>query len=176
MTKHDLRRRMQTRRSSITDTDKQLANESICKQAKAHPLIINASVIASYQALTHEINPASLTHNISNKQWLYPRVEGKLLVFATITPEHPAKENKFGVLEPTHPDITPLEAIDVMLIPLLAFDEKYYRLGYGGGYYDRTLAKAGKRPILIGLAYEWQKVKELPRDAWDIPLDDVIIA
>ena len=61
-------------------------------------------------------------------------------------------------------------------MPLLAFDGHGYRLGYGGGYYDRTLAAwpNGARPVMIGIAYESGKCGRLPREAHDMPLDAIV--
>ena len=59
-------------------------------------------------------------------------------------------------------------------MPLLAFDRLGTRLGYGGGYYDRTLAILHKRPKLIGLAYEAQELDVIPRQSHDVPLDAII--
>ena len=72
----------------------------------------------------------------------------------------------------TAPEVLP----DVLLVPMLAFDRKGFRLGYGGGFYDRTLAKlrAVKPVIAIGVAYHAQIVDEVPRDAFDAPLDYVM--
>jgi len=76
---------------------------------------------------------------------------------------HPAPEAKR--LEP-----------DVLLVPLLAFDAGHHRLGYGAGFYDRTLAALRRhKPILaIGVAYAAQRVEAVPRDAWDQALDLVL--
>jgi len=81
-------------------------------------------------------------------------------------------EAGFGTLAPS--DLAPRAEPDIVLMPLLAFDNRGTRLGYGGGYYDRTLASMKKRPKLIGLAYSAQEFERLPRDAHDVPLDAVV--
>jgi 5-formyltetrahydrofolate cyclo-ligase len=63
---------------------------------------------------------------------------------------------------------------DIILMPLLGFDAAGTRLGYGGGYYDRTLAALHKRPKLIGLAFAVQELPLIPRESHDVPLDAVI--
>lgn len=86
--------------------------------------------------------------------------------------------NRYDILEPepgsSH---VPLLSCSLLLMPLVAFDDHGTRLGMGGGYYDRFLARlpAGLRPRLIGVGHELQRASsELPRDRWDIPLDDVV--
>jgi 5-formyltetrahydrofolate cyclo-ligase len=78
----------------------------------------------------------------------------------------------FGTLAPE--DLAPKAEPDVILMPLLGFDDRGTRLGYGGGYYDRTLAQLARRPRLVGLAFAAQQVDHIPRDAHDIPLDVVV--
>jgi len=65
-----------------------------------------------------------------------------------------------------------LKDIDVILVPGLAFDRECYRLGWGKGFYDRLLKRAGG--FSLGIAYSFQVLKRLPRDHWDIPVDAVV--
>lgn len=81
-------------------------------------------------------------------------------------------EAGFGTLAPA--EAAPRAEPDVILMPLLGFDSRGTRLGYGGGYYDRTLARLAKRPKLIGLAYAAQELDLIPREEHDAPLDAVI--
>ena len=90
-------------------------------------------------------------------------------------------KNRFGISEP---DIRkrapmPLWAIDLILMPLVAFDPDGNRLGMGGGFYDKSLAVRQRpshrsKPILIGMAHECQRVERIPTRSWDIPMDGVI--
>lgn len=81
-------------------------------------------------------------------------------------------EAGFGTLAPS--EQAPRAEPDLVLMPLLGFDKHGTRLGYGGGYYDRTLAQMTKKPKLIGLAFAVQELDEIPREAHDVPLDAVI--
>ena len=84
----------------------------------------------------------------------------------------PLYEAGFGTLAPS--ELSPQVEPDVILMPLLGFDKRGTRLGYGGGYYDRTLERLSKRPRLIGIAYAAQEFEDIPREAHDVPLDTVI--
>lgn len=84
----------------------------------------------------------------------------------------PLYEAGFGTLAPS--DLAPRVEPDVILMPLLGFDKTGTRLGYGGGYYDRTLAHLDKKPMLVGLAFSAQGLDHIPREAHDIPLDAVV--
>lgn len=89
--------------------------------------------------------------------------------------------NRFGILEPDiqHNRIMHPRSLDIVIVPLVAFDVQRNRLGMGGGYYDRTFEASRvrsewKRPRLIGVAHELQKQKLLATRSWDISLDAVI--
>lgn len=85
------------------------------------------------------------------------------------------KRGALWVLEPVRGQtpVRPLAQIDLMLMPLVGFDDAGYRLGMGGGFYDRTLAGRGRfrRPYRMGVAHACQRVPALPHDPWDQPLD-----
>lgn len=103
-----------------------------------------------------------------------PRVAGDDLRFHQRSPDVDLAAGPFGILEP-RPD-TPAVApatVDAALVPLVAFDDQGTRLGMGGGFYDRFLAR---HPHIarIGLAHDEQRVSRLPCQAWDQPLDAVI--
>ena len=85
----------------------------------------------------------------------------------------PLKINRYGIPEPiSNKRIFP----NILLVPLVAFDKNFNRIGYGGGFYDRYIKKQKKNKniITIGLAYSFQKVKEIPINKYDMKLDFVI--
>lgn len=89
--------------------------------------------------------------------------------------------NRYGIPEQSHRSHTRIRAmrLDVLFLPLLGFDDAGNRMGMGGGYYDATLAylrhrKRWRRPLLVGVAFECQRVSVLPADPWDVPMDAVI--
>lgn len=87
-------------------------------------------------------------------------------------PSAPLYPSGFGTLAPE--DGAPLATPDVILMPLLGFDRRGTRLGYGGGYYDRTLAMLDKRPVLVGFAFACQQFEDIPREPHDVPLDMIV--
>jgi len=84
----------------------------------------------------------------------------------------PLYEAGFGTLAPS--ELAPQVEPDVILMPLLGFDKRGTRLGYGGGYYDRTLERLSRRPRLVGLAFAAQELDDIPREAHDVPLDIIV--
>ena len=105
---------------------------------------------------------------------------GANLLFQRYEKNSPMRANRYGILEPklNCSQICPLPALDYLLMPLVAFDKFGNRLGMGGGFYDRTLARLHEqnwqKPQLIGLAHECQKVDALPIESWDVPLETII--
>ena len=82
--------------------------------------------------------------------------------------------NKFGIPEPISGMV---KYPDVLLVPIVAFDKNFNRIGYGGGFYDRyikKIRKQKKKVLTIGFAYSFQKVKKIPTNNYDIKLDFII--
>ena len=86
------------------------------------------------------------------------------------------EQNSFGIYEPQHTAIKMISEFDILLIPIVGYDRFGNRLGMGGGYYDRQLAKLNKMstPLKAGIAYSLQETAEMGVDEWDIPLHGVV--
>lgn len=131
-------------------------------------------VVAGYIAIGDEIDPAPLLARLQSKgaTIVLPRIEtGGRMTFREADPKwHEAAA--FGLTQPSAdaPELRP----SLVLAPLLAFDARGTRLGYGKGYYDRTLAALGKKPLLVGYAFSAQELDFIPRLAHDLPLDILV--
>jgi 5-formyltetrahydrofolate cyclo-ligase len=84
----------------------------------------------------------------------------------------PLDEPGFGTQAPS--ELSPQVEPAVLIMPLLGFDKRGTRLGYGGGYYDRTLERLSRRPRLVGIAFAAQELEDVPREAHDVPLDTIV--
>jgi 5-formyltetrahydrofolate cyclo-ligase len=104
-----------------------------------------------------------------------PVIRGSSLVFRRYRPGDHLHHNRYGIPEPA-PRQSELRAdqLDLVLVPLVAFDPCCNRLGMGAGFYDRCFGRADARPRRIGLAHELQKVALVPQDPWDKPLHAVV--
>ncbi|MGH8035621.1 MAG: 5-formyltetrahydrofolate cyclo-ligase, partial [Lysobacterales bacterium] len=98
------------------------------------------------------------------------------LEFRSWSPGVQLTQSSFGIDQPGSGDGVPLQELDLLLIPLVAWDERGHRLGMGAGYYDGALAALvdNRRPMRIGVAYAVQKHAGLPTDPWDVLLHQVI--
>jgi len=110
-----------------------------------------------------------------------PVLSGTRLRFAPFCPGAELRANRFGILEPaTHArHLRGARHLDVIVVPLVAFDQLGNRLGMGGGYYDRTLAfmkqrSCMHRPYLVAVAFEIQKLEVVPVEEWDVHLDAIV--
>lgn len=117
------------------------------------------------------------------KTCFLPLVGGKharTMRFAPYQPNHTLRRNRFGIPEPLVGAVGTLSArdLDLVLLPVVAFDDAGHRVGMGGGFYDRTFAFMHRRrnlrkPYLMGVAYEFQRVSNISPHAWDVPLHAV---
>jgi len=135
--------------------------------------------IACYLANDGEISLMPLIQDLwkRGKSVYVPALHGAKLWFLPMAHDTPLTPNRFGIPEP---DLGPQarcspRALDLVLVPLVAFDEHGTRLGMGGGFYDRTFAflrhrTSWCRPRLIGVGYEFQRVVRLPTRPWDVVL------
>lgn len=124
---------------------------------------------SAYQSLSDE--PVIDWPNVSTDiTWCFPVVKGEVLEFKTANVSF--KASSLGVREPSDGKDVPLKDLNGLLIPAIAYSKTGYRLGRGGGYFDRTLAKyAGKK---IGICYELSLCEELPHEDHDIQCDKVV--
>ena len=138
------------------------------------------SVVGGYHALPDEADPALLLQALvaAGCHIAFPRIVARdlPLEFHLVPDGEVLKRGAHGIHEPeAHwPSVMP----HLLLVPLLAFDRNGYRLGYGGGFYDRTLfayrSGAAYRIRAIGLAYAAQEMESLPVEAHDMPLDAIL--
>jgi len=134
----------------------------------------DGAVLAGYWPLEGEIDPVPLMEALAARghTLALPAVTetGGILEFRRWIPGESLEDGPHGTRHPADaPAVTP----NALLVPLLAFDRRGFRLGYGGGYYDRTLAglRRNGEVVAVGLAFAAQEVESVPTDPWDIPLD-----
>jgi 5-formyltetrahydrofolate cyclo-ligase len=186
--RQSLRTRLRKRRAQLDPTWCAASSARICEHLANSWLYRRASRIAFYFAQGNEANLELLMQDAwaKRKQVYLPvlglRYSGQLW-FVPCEADTPLYKNRFGIAEPVHTSHarrTQLRSLDIILMPLVAFDHAGNRLGMGGGFYDKTLASlhAGctswSRPKRIGIAYDLQGVDTIPGEQWDVPLDGVV--
>lgn len=180
--RQQIRQTIRQARRQLTPEQQKIAAEQAKLNTLQHPKIAQAKNIALFLSFDGEINTQPLIDALwkQNKQVYLPVLHpfsAHHLLFLHYRPDTQLVKNRFNIAEPPLDvrDVLPPEQLDVMLIPLVAFDNQGQRLGMGGGFYDRTLAnwqQSGFYPI--GLAHDCQQVEQLPIAPWDIPLPEII--
>lgn len=167
--KASLRRKLLVQRRSLTLIERQQYSQAIAGHLQHSLLFQQATTILSYWPLGAEPDLRSLL--AQPKQWALPRCQNQQIQAHRYEPEQPLEKDCAGVLAPlANSPTVPPAGIDLLIVPAVAVDEEGYRLGYGGGYYDRLRAASDWRSIpAIVVVYTAQVVPELPRDPWDIP-------
>lgn len=181
-----LRRLLRQARRALTPAQQREAARGLYRQLAQHPLFRRARHIALYLPNDGEIDPRLLLRAAQRRgkatylPVLSPWPQTKM-VFQRIRPGEKLRPNRFRILEPQMNIARQRKVwtLDLVLLPLVGFDDVGGRLGMGGGFYDRSLAylarrKQWRKPTLLGLAHECQKVERLAQASWDVPLQGTI--
>lgn len=176
--KQMLREKMLALRATLTASERKEAANRIAGTGLDFLAPEADSVVSAFAAIGEEIDPLPLLtrlHGSGLKIGLPVVVgRGQPLLFRNWSPGDPLVDAAFGLRVPRADagEVTP----DILLVPLLAFDAQGYRLGYGGGYYDRTLAalRSQGSVVAIGLAYDIQEVDAVPHADYDERLDWIL--
>ncbi|MBI3900469.1 MAG: 5-formyltetrahydrofolate cyclo-ligase [Gammaproteobacteria bacterium] len=184
--KAELRRNMRAQRRALSPAEQKSAARHLAGHVAAARWFRVSRRVACYLPNDGEIDPSVVIERIwqMRKQAFLPvlgRGARHQLWFAELKPNMKMTTNVFGILEPKvipHHLIRAPE-LDLVLIPLVAFDDHCNRLGMGKGFYDHTLEFLRNRhyyrkPHLIGLAHDFQRLPRLACDPWDVPLNGIV--
>ena len=182
--RNQLRQQIRKTRANLTALQQQQAENSITQQALALIEERNAQHIALYVSFDGEISTDKLIKTLwaQDKHVYLPVLHPfnpNHLLFLRYLPDTPMLKNKFGIWEPKFnvQNVLPLDELDILFTPLVAFDTQGNRLGMGGGFYDRTLQNWQNSSFIpVGLAHQCQQVEQLPTEAWDVPLHQILVA
>jgi len=171
--KAQLRIEALTRRTGVPQADRADAAKAAAQAFLEGVPLHAGQVVALYWPIRDEIDCKPLLTRLvdSGQPIALPVVLGEDMPLELRLWEEgqPLYPSGFGTLAPaeTAPAVSP----DIVVIPLLGFDKTGTRLGYGKGYYDRTLAAMAAKPLLVGYAFSGQELDFIPRQAHDLPLD-----
>ena len=183
--RNQLRRTQRAQRTALSLPQQAHAAQRLTAQVAALRLFRVSRRVALYLPNDGEIDPVPLMLRIwkMNKTCYLPvlsRLTHDRLWFVPFTPATPLGHNRFGILEPLVPARARVcaQELDLILMPLVGFDAHGNRLGMGGGFYDKSLAflrnrSVWRKPHLIGLAHDFQRVDKLAASTWDVPLQAV---
>lgn len=173
MTKQELRKMIRQRKQQHSVDE----SSAFINRLKDNSHFLHAHTLLLYSALPDEVPTQTLIDELvaQGKTVLLPRVVSDTdMELRRYSGPADLQQGAFGIMEPTGELFTDYAAIDVAIIPGMAFDDEGHRLGRGKGYYDRFLAKLSPTTYKIGLCFSWQRVNHVPTDDHDIPMDEVI--
>jgi 5-formyltetrahydrofolate cyclo-ligase len=181
-----LRRRLRAARRALSPSEQRAHADRVAARLARLTMLRKARRIALYWPADGELDPRPLLDRLISprRRWylpvLHPHAPG-VLWFARLLPSDPLRPNRFGIPESGRRGrhLCRARALDLVLMPLVGFDDQCHRLGMGGGYYDRTFAflrdrAHWHRPRLVGLAHECQQLEAIDQQPWDVPLDAIV--
>lgn len=178
LSKQIIRETCKNIRLQLSKEYQESASTLLCEKITQLDTYQNAKHIALYHATSGEISLEKIWRAaaLQGKCCYFPVITSeKKLIFLKATPNTPFIKNKFGILEPdiTHAEAIDIEQLDLIFLPLVAFDKRGTRLGMGQGYYDKSLALV-KSPLFIGVAYEFQCREYIQPETWDVAMHMVV--
>lgn len=198
MDKAELRRAVVARRDAL-DLDVRAAKSAvICARLVELLGRLDAAAphtVAVYAAMGSEVDPAALTAAAAKRGWCvaYPCMFsatdamacGQRMCMRAVSADdasetpfiaHPTRAFAATDVDSDHFPIVPAKALDMVVVPLVAFDRTGARLGYGGGCYDRYLPTVAPECQIVGITFDEQRVDHVPTDAHDLPLPNIVSA
>lgn len=178
--KTELRRAIRAKRRALSDESQLQAAQTIFEFVSPLPVFSDSQHIGVYLASDGEISPHLLVEMAwqQGKSCYLPIIDSKgenTMKFVHYTPETEFFMNRYDIPEPVHEpeDLQDASVLDLVLAPLVGFDDQGNRMGMGKGFYDRTFefVRETQKPFLMGLAHSLQQVDFLEPAEWDIPLN-----
>lgn len=161
----DVRSRVKKRRDALSINERMQKSKVICE----HLQDFLQGVVGSYRAFGSEVDLSFL--DTSKLTLCLPVCHGDTMEFYQVDAQTQYEKGAYGIWEPQHAKHIAPDVLDIILVPLVAFDENCNRMGHGKGYYDRYLPMC--RAMSIGIAFECQK-DTLTLHAQDVPLDQIL--
>ncbi|HEY0683168.1 MAG TPA: 5-formyltetrahydrofolate cyclo-ligase [Steroidobacter sp.] len=184
--RQQLRRQMRQQRRQLSATARADAHRQFARILGRTPLLQAGRRVAVYFAYGHEADLRDVIEVAARRRCrLYLPVitsfRHSRMRFVRYRADSVMRVNRYGIAEPDprHADVSPVRRLDLVLLPLVAVDERGWRLGSGAGFYDRSLhhlreGRRWRRPKLIGVSYDCQRIARLQPDRWDVPLDGLL--
>ncbi|PTQ89541.1 5-formyltetrahydrofolate cyclo-ligase [Agitococcus lubricus] len=172
-----LRQQLRHQRRQLTFYQQKQASRALIQRLQKQSFFKQAQKIGIYDAMDGELDITALIQQ-AHKSYYLPvlrRFPKQRLAFVRITSWHRLAKHRYGMKEPQYRPRLMIDDLDIVLMPLVGFDNAGNRLGMGGGYYDRSLAYQKKTTLVkVGIAHDCQEVGSLANMAWDIPLDVIV--
>lgn len=163
-------------RLKIKKSDKKRKSLKIWRKIKKMDIYKNKKTIMFYYSKENEVDTRLMIEKSikDGKRVILPKIINGELFPIQIEDLDNLREGPYGIKEPSDAEGVDLSEIELIFVPGIVFDKKGYRIGYGGGYYDRFLSKLPSNTIKIGLAFSEQIIEQIPHEDWDIRMDILV--
>ena len=173
--KIQLRKECRAIRKGLGEEKRVQASLAVCERLSAWTIFTQSQIILTYMPIKSEVDLTPLLERFPQKRWVLPRIrpeENHRMDFHLYDAAH-LIQHPFGMMEPA-PDspILAAEEIELTLVPGLAYDRRGYRLGYGGGYYDRFLSCF--RGLSAGIVFHDLLMDSIPHGGHDVPVQWIV--
>jgi 5-formyltetrahydrofolate cyclo-ligase len=174
--KAELRARMRALRAALPPEERLRLATAVEKRVFALPEMAAARTVLLFYSFGSEVETSEMARrvHVEGKRLLLPFLERERMEAAEVLPEDELVPSAYGPREPVRRVAVDPAEVDVVIAPGLAFDRDGYRLGYGGGHYDRYLSRMGGRALRIGIGFAGQLLERVPREPVDERLDLVV--
>jgi 5-formyltetrahydrofolate cyclo-ligase len=177
LTKKEIRKKILSQRFKMSQREVKAKSEVICGSLISSQLFGEAKIISLYSPIKKEVRTEDIFNAAKNKGKIvgYPVSDPKNLVITYFKVDDMSEltEGKYGIMEPL-PDkkrMIKTSDIDLIIIPGVAFDERGFRIGYGGGYFDRLLGRGDIKATKTALAFDSQVISKIPEELHDMRVD-----
>lgn len=177
--KAELRKRLRGVRKTTPLEACDVRSKALVARLEAHPAVASARTVALFWPIVskHEVDLRALDASLRARgvRIAYPAIDAEtnVMTFRFVDDASQMEEKGFGFSEPT-PDAPEATALDVVIVPAIAIDPTGHRIGYGAGYYDRTLPRFAPPAVSIAVAFDWQLVAEVPAMPDDVRCQSVV--
>ncbi len=173
--KERVRQELKAKRLLLTEEEVRRKSRQIVKRMRELLKELKADSFLFFHPIKNEPDITPLAQKLigEGKRVAFPKVKGKEIVPIRVNSLKELLPGKFGIMEPPYAPERVIREFDAVFVPGIAFDRKGYRIGFGGGYYDRLLEKLPVK-AKIGVCFDFQLLDKVPTQPFDVPVDFVI--
>jgi 5-formyltetrahydrofolate cyclo-ligase len=174
--KKAVRRAIREARDALSDVERDRRTAAVTRHLFALPEMREAGTVMVFWSFGSEVGTAPILDRLhaEGRRSALPRVEGTDIVPVRYVAGDDMAEAAFGMHEPTGEHVLRPDEVDVIVTPGLAFDRRGYRIGYGGGFYDRFFARTRGDALKVGVCFAFQVLDEVPHGGHDRPVDAIV--
>lgn len=171
-----MRSRIREVRDALSEEDRAAGGRAIASAVLALPEVVAARTVMVFWSFASEVDTRPIVADLLERGCTValPRLEHGDIVPVRHEAGDPMAPSAFGMLEPKGGSVVPPDELDVVIAPGLVFDRHGYRLGYGGGYYDRLFGRTTPDAAKVGIAFALQVLDEVPHGRRDVPVDVIV--